>query len=160
MSMNLLHRMKIVRPSSPTDRTNNGGSSAHLFADLRNQMATLAGLEKTLAKREIKDQLITALKGVGLIAAGAVTSFAGVIVLLIGIAAALSLILDNMAIPRKHIQWLSFITTGGLGLLGAAACVVAAALTLRRLRAGLPRTIQTIKETASWAGEVAHPKKD
>ena len=82
-------------------------SLAALVSDLWRETATLVHEEAELAKAELNDKLSQLTAGVGEIATGGATLFAGFIVLLFAAVAALGRVL-----PTPHADWLAPLIVG------------------------------------------------
>jgi hypothetical protein len=118
-------------------------SLAGLFSDLARDFSRLFRQEIDLAKAEMREKVGALGSGIGLLAAGGLIAWSGLLVLL----AAGVLWLSKLIEP-----WLAALAVGG------AVLVIGGILLLigrRRLRSDLVprRTLRTIKDDAEWAKE-------
>lgn len=120
-------------------------SLGELFGDLTRDTATLVRQEVSLATAEMTQKATKVGKDVGMIAAGGALAYAGLIVLLIGIA--LGLVAAGMA------AWLAYILVGAVvaGIGGFFAMQGLAAL--KKVDPVPHQTLETLQADARWAKE-------
>jgi Putative Actinobacterial Holin-X, holin superfamily III len=119
-------------------------SISALFSDLARETSLLFRQEIALAKAEITEKIVQLGTGVGLLVAGGLIAFCGVLVLL----AAAVLGLSNVVPP-----WAAALIVGGVVLIVGG---VLAYVGKRRFAAQnlIPhRTIQSLKDDSAWAKE-------
>lgn len=124
----------------PAEQESIGSLLSGLIGDLQQ----LIRGEVTLAKTEIREELASAARGVGMLGAAAVVSLVGLIVLMFGVAAYLEKWLED---------WQAM---GIVGLVLIALAVVIGLLGKRRLQASAitpDRTIASLKEDKEWASQ-------
>jgi hypothetical protein len=116
-----------------------------LFSDLTRETATLVRQEVALARAEISQKASRLGKDVGLIAAGGAVAYAGLILILFGIA--LGLVALGLA------PWIAYLLVGVVaGLIGG----LVAWQGMSGLKQADPvphQTIETLKDDARWAKE-------
>lgn len=120
-------------------------SLGELFNELSQQTSTLIQKEIELARHEVTRSITEIGRNSALIAVGGVIAYAGFIVLLIGIAWALTIAgLDS---------WLAFLIVGG-AVIGIGAAIGWWALNqLRRASLVPEKTIDTVQDNVRWAKE-------
>jgi len=130
-------------PTSGTDPLQR--SLGELFSDLTRETATLIRQEVALARAEISQKAARMGRDVGMIAAGGAVAYAGLIVLLFGVA--LGLIALGMA------PWAAYLLVGlVVGLIGG--LIAWQGMSGLKHSDPVPReTIDTLKEDARWAKE-------
>jgi len=128
--------------AAPAETPAHDKSLGELFTDLTRESSSLIRQEVNLAKAEIKEKMGVLAKDAVKIAAGGALAYAGLIVLLIGVAYILDLFMP---------AWLAFV------LVGAAVAGIGGFLAMSAIN-GLknsdlaPRqTVETLKEDAQWA---------
>jgi hypothetical protein len=128
-----------VQPFPPRER-----SIAALLSDLARDTSFLIRQEMALAKAEIAKAVANLGTGVGLLVAGALVAFVGLIFLCLAAVYALTLVLPN---------WAAALIVGGVVL----ALGVGLALIGKRTLSGdklMPRrTLRSLKDDAEWAKE-------
>jgi hypothetical protein len=123
-------------------------SLGELFSDLTRETAMLVRQEVALARAEIGQKASRMGKDVGMIAAGGAVAYAGLIVLLFGVA--LGLVALGMA------PWVAYLLVGLV--VGAIGGLMAwQGMSGLKHTDPMPReTVETVKEDARWAKEQAH----
>ncbi|MDX1931177.1 MAG: phage holin family protein [Capsulimonadales bacterium] len=135
-------------PATPAGETQQK-SLGELFVDLTRETTTLVRQEISLAQAEMTRKATKAGRDIGMVMAGGALAYAGLIVLLIGIA--LGLVAAGMA------SWLAYL------LVGAVVAGIGAFLAFRGLNAlktvdPVPHeTIDTLKADTQWAKEQLKP---
>lgn len=117
-------------------------SLGELFSDLTRESSSLIRAEMNLAKAEVKEKMTVLAKDAVKIAAGGALAYAGLIVLLIGVAFILDLFMP---------QWLAFLLVGAV-VAGAGGFLAMSAINGLKNSDLAPRqTVETLKEDAQWA---------
>jgi hypothetical protein len=123
-------------------------SIGELFSDLTRASATLVRQEVALARAEVSEQASRMGKEVGIIAAGGAVAYAGLILILFGVA--LGLVALGMA------PWVAYVLVGFIvGVIGG----LVAWQGVSGLKHNDPvphETVETLKEDARWAKEQTH----
>jgi len=135
-------------PASPVNDVQQK-SLGELFGDLTRDTANLVRQEVSLAQAEMTQKATRIGKDVGMLAAGGAVAYAGLIVLLIGVA--LALVALGMA------AWLAYILVGAVV---AAIGGYFAMQGLAKLREADPvphQTVETLKADARWVKEQVKP---
>jgi hypothetical protein len=123
----------------------------HLLRDLRDETTTLLRQEVALAKAELKENASRLSSHAIQIAIGGFVSYAGMIVLLIGLGLLISSLLVRAGVDRDLAQWLA------PALVGAVVALIGWGMVARARRAMssddiTPRqTIATMRENKDWA---------
>jgi hypothetical protein len=113
-----------------------------LFADLLRDMTTLVRQELALARTEVTDKATRAGKDAGLVAAGGVLGYTGLLAIVAGVVELLAAVL-----PR----WLSSLLVGA-ALAGGGATLAKKGLDAIRQEDLMPReAVESVQETAQWA---------
>jgi uncharacterized membrane protein len=135
-------------PVAPPSADPNQKSLGELFTDLTRESATLVRQEVALARTEISQKASQMGKDIGLIAAGGAIAYAGLIVILLGIA--FGLIALGMA------AWAAYLLVGiVVGIIGG--LITWQGLSGLKRADPMPReTVETLKEDAQWAKEQTH----
>jgi len=116
-------------------------SLGELFADLSRQTTTLVRQEIALAKTELSDKVVDAGKNVGMLVAGGLVAYAGLLFVL----AALTILLGSF-IPL----WLSALIVG-LVVIGGGYMLIQRGRAALKQADLVPRaTIATLKEDKEW----------
>ena len=124
-------------------------SLGELFTDLTRDTATLVRQEVALATAEITHKASKAGQDIGKIAVGGALAYAGLIVVLIGIAIALAA--AGMA------TWLAYLLVGVI-VLAVGGFIAFQGLTALKSTDLVPRqTVETLKDDAKWVKEQAKP---
>jgi hypothetical protein len=125
-----------------------GRSLGELFSDLTRETATLVRQEVALARAEIGQKASRLGKDVGMVAAGGAVAYAGLILILFGVA--LGLVALGMA------AWAAYLVVGiVVGVIGG----LIAWQGMSGLKHADPvphQTVETLKEDARWAKEQTH----
>ena len=129
-----------VRPSTQHDDRSLG----ELFSELTAEVQTLVRQEIELARTEATAKATKAGKQAGFIGAGGAVAYAGLIVLLMGVAFLLALIIP---------LWLATIITGAAVILLGYSFVQKGLKGLKQINFTLERTAETIKEDKKWMRE-------
>jgi len=141
----------------PSPRTPDEGREeqplSSLLRELRDEASTWIRQETRLAKAELSSKINHATKNLGLMIAGALTAYTGVVVLLIALSAGLAMLfeLTGMSIYTSY-----FAAFGLVGILATAIGIVIVkkakdAFSSEELAP--ERTMQTLQKTKEWAGE-------
>jgi len=125
-----------------------GRSLGELFGDLTRETATLVRQEVALARAEISQKASRLGKDVGMIAAGGAVAYAGLIVILFGVA--LGLVALGMA------PWAAYLLVGVVaGLIGG--LIAWQGMSALKHADPVPhQTVETLKDDARWAKEQTH----
>ena len=122
-----------------------------LLRELRDETTTLLRQEVALAKAELKENTAHLTGHAIQIAIGGFVSYAGVIVLLIGIGLLISSLLVRAGMDRDVAQWLA------PAVVGLVVTVIGAGMAARAKKAMTSddiaprRTIQTLRQDKDWA---------
>lgn len=137
------------RPTTGSDIPARERSLGELFGELTRDTAMLVRQEVTLARVELTDKATKVGKDVGTIAAGGAVAYAGLIVLLLGVAAAL--------IAAGMSAWGAYVLVG-LIVLAIGGIIAMQGLAQLKQADPVPRqTVETLKDDAQWAKEQAKP---
>lgn len=120
-------------------------SLGELFTSLSSDFSTLVRKEIELAKVETMESVSTASKGAGLMAAGGMVAYAGLILVLIGIA-----IVVGQAINS---YWLAALLVGVLVLGVGGVLFSSGKSALKNVSLTPDKTIKSLKEDARWVKE-------
>lgn len=127
-------------PPRPHPRTDDR-SLGDLLGELANETTTLVKQEIALAKTEIREDVRTAGRNAGYVAAGGAVAYTGLITLVFGLALLLGTIMPD---------WLAFLLLG-LVVAGVGYALVQKGLTtLKEMDPKPERTIKTLKEDKEW----------
>lgn len=122
-----------------------------LLRDLRDETTTLLRQEVALAKAELKENTSRMTAHALQIAIGGFVSYAGVIVLLIGLGLLLSSLLVRWGVDRDLAQWLAPAVVG-LVVAGIGGGMIARAKRAMTHEDIAPKqTIETLRENKNWA---------
>jgi hypothetical protein len=122
--------------------TRTDSSVGELMSTITSDLSTLMRQEVELAKAEIKEEVVKAGKGAGMLGGAA---FAGYMVLLVGTFAAVFGISAYLGLG-----WAALIITGAWALI-AAVLGMRGRRQLQQVNPKPERTVQTLKEDAEWA---------
>jgi len=122
-------------------------SLGELFGDLTRDTATLVRQEVALARVELGQKAAKVGKDVGTIAAGGALAYAGLIVLLFGIATAL--------IAAGMSAWVAYVLVGLVVLVIGGLIAMQGLAALKHTDPVPQQTVETLKEDARWAKEQA-----
>lgn len=125
----------------PTDSERSVGA---LVGDLVRETETLVRQEVQLAKTEMSAKAITAARSVALIGAGGAVAHAGLLILLVGLVAALSQVIPT---------WSAALAVGVVTVCVGYFLVQRGAQALSDIEPAPERTIRTLKEGQLWAKE-------
>lgn len=120
-----------------------------LLRELRDQAATLLRQEAALAKAEMSEKASSAGRNLGFLLFGALTAFAGFVILLMAAVAGTSIGLAHLG-QGHNAQWLAPLIVGGLVTLIGIAFVQKAKSSLRGTSVVPERTVRTMKENQQW----------
>jgi hypothetical protein len=135
-------------PASPVNDVQQK-SLGELFGDLTRDTANLVRQEVSLAQAEMTEKATRIGKDVGMLAAGGAVAYAGLIVLLIGIA--LALVALGMA------AWLAYILVGAVVAAVGGFFAMQGLAKLREVDPMPHQTVETLKADARWAKEQVKP---
>ena len=113
-------------------------SIGELLSTLTQDLIMLVKQELTLAKTEMSQKIAHVTKHLGILVAGGAVAYAGVIILLIGLAYLLDTIL--------HHQWLSFLIIGAAAAGGGGFFVMKALAAIRKEDLKPHQTIESFKK--------------
>jgi len=133
---------------APSSADVQGKSLGDLFSDLTQETATLVRQEVALARAEISQKASRLGKDVGLIAAGGAVAYAGLILILFGVALGLAAL--GMS------PWIAYLLVGIVaGLLGGSIAWQGVS-GLKHADPVPHQTVETLKDDARWAKEQTH----
>ncbi len=137
------------RPISPNSNpkvyTTSEPSLGELITSLSDDFSTLVRKEIKLAKVETMETASTAARGAGMIAAGGAVAYAGLLLVLIGVAILVGQLLDN--------YWLAALLVGVLVLGIGGVLFTSGRSALKDVTIAPEQTIESIKEDARWVKE-------
>ena len=120
-------------------------SLGDLFSDLSRETTTLVRQEIQLAKAELTQSATEAVRGIGMLVAGGVVAYAGLLFLLLAIVFGL--------IEAGWDAWLSALVVGLVVVVIGAVLVLRARESLKPANLAPRRTVETLKEDQEWAKE-------
>lgn len=120
-------------------------SLGDLFSDLSRETTTLVRQEVQLAKAELTQSATEAARGIGMLVAGGVVAYAGLLFLLLAIVFGL--------IEAGWDAWLSALVVGAVVVAIGAVLVLRARESLKPANLAPQKTVETLKEDAAWAKE-------
>jgi hypothetical protein len=120
-----------------------------LLRDLRDQATTLLRQEAALAKAEMTEKVGATSRNLGLLLFGALTAFAGFVVLLMAAVEGTRIGLAHVG-QAHNAAWLAPLIVGGLVTLIGIAFVQKAKSTLKRTSVVPEHTVRTMKENQQW----------
>jgi xanthine/uracil permease len=120
-------------------------SLGDLFSDLSRETTTLVRQEVQLAKAELTQSATEAARGIGMLVAGGLVAYAGLIFLLLAIVFGL--------IEAGWDAWLSALVVGVVVVAIGAILVLRARESLKPANLAPRRTVETLKEDQAWAKE-------
>jgi hypothetical protein len=124
-------------PTNADDRT-----VGQMFAELSRETRTLIQQEVQLAKTELSEKAAKVAKGAGMVVAGSLIAYGG----LLAVLAAIVLVLIAFGLP----PWTGALLGGGLAA-GIGYLLVRSGLAALKPQELMPRkTIETLKEDAQW----------
>jgi hypothetical protein len=124
-------------------------SLGELFGDLTRDTAKLVRQEVSLAQAELTQKATRAGKDVGQLVAGGALAYAGLIVLLVGIALGL--------VAMGMVPWLAYILVGAV-VAGIGAYLAQQGIASLKSVDLVPRqTVETLQDDARWAKEQFRP---
>ncbi|MGI8905363.1 MAG: phage holin family protein [Candidatus Sumerlaeaceae bacterium] len=132
-------------PEINTDYT----SIPSLLRDLRDQATTLLRQEVALARAEITEKTDRAARNFGILMLGALTAFAGFVILLMAAVAGIAIGLGKIG-QAHNAPWLAPLIVGGLVTLIGIAFVQKAKISLKRTTVVPEQTVRTMKENQQW----------
>jgi uncharacterized membrane protein len=131
----------------------NERSLASLLKELRDEATTLMREELTLAKTEISDKISRVGRNVGYVAGGGLVAFAGLIVLLLAIAAGIYVGLLAMDVAASIAIWLAPLIVGVVVIAIGYAMLQKAIHTLQEEPVMPQRTVKTVQDDTNWIKE-------
>ena len=120
-------------------------SLGDLFSDLSRETTTLVRQEVQLAKAELTQSATEAARGVGMLVAGGLVAYAGLIFLLLAIVFGL--------IEAGWDPWVSALVVGLVVVAIGAVLVLRARESLKPANLAPRRTVETLKEDQEWVKE-------
>lgn len=141
-------------PAEPVPRpafVRDDRSLGDLFKELADETRTLVRQEIQLAKTEVGEKAKQAGRNVGLLVAGGLVAYAG----LITVAIALGFLLASF-LP----DWLGFLIAGGLVMAVGGMLALQGRNGLKNTRFSLDRTAETLKEDKQWLKTEIQEVKD
>ena len=120
-------------------------SLGDLFSDLSRETTTLVRQEVQLAKAELTQSAIEAVRGIGMLVAGGAVAYAGLLFLLLAIVFGL--------IQAGWDAWVSALVVGLVVVAIGAILVLRARESLKPANLAPRRTVETLKEDQEWAKE-------
>jgi hypothetical protein len=120
-----------------------------MLRDLRDQATTLLRQEAALAKAEMSEKVSTTSRNLGFLLFGALTAFAGFVILLMAAVAGTAIGLAKVG-QAHNAPWLAPLIVGGLVTLIGLAFIQKAKATLRKTTVVPERTVRTMKENQQW----------
>lgn len=132
------------RGSNERGSNDRDASLGQLFSELSEDMSTLIRQEIKLAKAETQETIGQGVNSVIFMVAGGVVLYAGLIVFLIAIGAALALVMD---------PWLAYGIVGVAVMLIGVVLLLSGRSKLQELSLTPEKTIETLKNDAQWAKE-------
>lgn len=123
----------------------------NLLRDLRNETSTLLRQEVALAKAELKENASKMTSHAVQIAIGGFVSYAGVIVLLIGVGLLFSSLLVRAGMSPDLAQWLAPAVIGLLVALIGVGMTARAKKAMSHDDVAPKQTMQTMRENKDWA---------
>ena len=120
-------------------------SLGDLFSDLSRETTTLVRQEVQLAKVELTQSATEAARGIGMLVAGGLVAYAGLIFLLLAVVFGL--------IEAGWDAWLSALVVGLVVVALGAILVLRGRQSLKPANLVPRRTIETLKEDQEWAKE-------
>jgi hypothetical protein len=126
-------------------QTNDDRSLGELFGDLARDMGTLVSQEITLARTELTEKATRVGKDVGMLAAGGLVAYAG----LLAIIAAIIFLMADRGVPL----WVSALIVGAIVVAIGVLLVRRGIAALRNHDLTPRQTIESIKEDTRWAKE-------
>lgn len=126
-------------------------SLPNLLRELRDESTTLLQQEVALAKAEMKENVANLMNHSVQIAIGSFVSYAGVIVLLIGIGWLISSLLVRAGLDPQLAQWLAPTAVGIIVALVGWGMVARAKHSIAMEDVAPKRTIETLQRDKQWA---------
>jgi len=126
-------------------QTRDERSLGDLFSDLSRETTTLVRQEVQLAKAELTQSATEAARGIGMLVAGGVVAYAGLLFLLVAVMFGL--------IEAGLDEWLSALIVGLVVVAISAVLVLRARAALKPANLAPRRTVETLKEDQEWAKE-------
>jgi hypothetical protein len=127
-----------------------------LLRDLRDETTTLLRQEVALAKAELKENTSRLTSHALQIAIGGFVSYAGVIVLLIGVGMLLSSLFVRWGMDRDLAQWLAPAIVGLIVAAVGGGMIARAKKAMTHDDIAPKQTIQTLRENKNWAESKLH----
>jgi heme A synthase len=121
-----------------------------LFRQLRDDAARLVREEVALAKAETVEKLPTLYRNLGYLAAGALTGFSALIVVLIGLGWAMREVFLERGMSESIATFLGLLIVGIVVGIVSAGLVSKAISALKHTSLKPAKTVQTIKEDKDW----------
>ena len=132
-------------PSQPTN------TLPTLLRDLRDETTTLLRQEVALAKAELKENASRMGSHAAHIAVGGFVSYAGVIVLLIGLGLLISSLLVRAGVDRDLAQWLAPTLVGAIVAIVGWGMISRAKKAMSHDTIAPKQTMETMRENKDWA---------
>jgi hypothetical protein len=120
-----------------------------MLRDLRDQATTLLRQEAALAKAEMSEKVSSTSRNLGFLMFGALTAFAGFVILLMAAVAGTAIGLAKVG-QAHNAPWLAPLIIGGLVTLIGIAFIQKAKATLKSTHVVPERTVRTMKENQQW----------
>lgn len=130
-----------AEPAAPAPSGDERGLG-ELLGELAGESATLVKQEVTLAKLELTQKVESAAREGGMVLLGGATANAGLVVLLVGLAYALSALLP---------LWASLLGLGAVAIIGGGLLAQRGLHALRAIDIVPEKTVSTLKEDVRWA---------
>jgi hypothetical protein len=145
MSVYQIQRPPAVEPPAPVPPSRSDDRSlGDLFVGLTDDMSTLMRQEIQLAKAETMQTVSKALRSTGMMVGGGLLAYAGLIVLLIGVA---------IVVGELMPYWLSTLLVGIVTIVVGAILIQSGRSTIQDLTIVPEKTVESIKEDAEWVKE-------
>lgn len=137
------------------DTTNDSRSIFSLIRDLRDDMGTLVRQEVALAKKETSEKVRRLGKNAGVLIAGGLIAYTGVILILAAVSILLFYGLERAGVAAETALWLAPALLGLLIVIVGAVMAKMAINALSRESIAPERTLQSLKEDKKWGQKKA-----
>jgi uncharacterized membrane protein YqjE len=121
-----------------------------LFTRLSDQLMQLFDAKLSLLRVELKEEVSTYLRGLGMIIAGGVIALVGFALLNVAIAFLISMLFESAHLSQAARYALGFILTAALYLIAGAVVIVKAKNRMAKQRLVPPRTAAELKRDKEW----------